>query len=181
MIGVLRSTRMHRLALAGLVAVTACRVSLSDETTGLTAGGGGGTACQVSTTSPSCIAADQQQPVTLGWIEQNIFRTSCNFAGCHNGDNTPQGKVDLRPGKSYAHLVDLASAVDPARKLVVAGDVKSSYLMLMLQDVAPAEANPPAQPPPADIGYMPQGANVALCCQKLDALERWIENGAPSD
>lgn len=177
---------MHRFVLAGLVAglatVTACRVSLSDETTtggGLT--GGGGSACEVSTTSPSCIAADQQQPVTLGWLEQNIFKTSCNFAGCHNGDNTPQGKVDLRPGMSYAHLVNFASAIDPTRKLVVAGDVKSSYLMFMLQDVAPADSTPPAQPPPADIGYMPQGANVALCCQKLDALERWIENGAPSN
>jgi hypothetical protein len=176
---------MRRSVLAGLVVVSACRVSLSDETTagddGLTGRGSNGRVCQVSTTSPSCIAADQQNPVTLTWIEQNIFRTSCNFAGCHNGDNTAQGKVDLRPGMSYAHLVDFASAIDPARNLIVAGDVKSSYLMFMLQDVAPADATPPAAPPPADIGYMPQGANAALCCQKLDAIERWIENGAPSD
>jgi hypothetical protein len=35
--------------------------------------------------------------------------------------------------------------------------------------------------PAADIGALPQGANIALCCQKLDVLERWLEAGAPSN
>jgi hypothetical protein len=70
--------------------------------------------------------------------------------------------------------------VDPTRKLVVPNDVKSSYLMLMVRDVPPAMATPPGTAPPGSIGYMPQGSTT-LCCQKLDALERWIMAGAPNN
>jgi hypothetical protein len=62
----------------------------------------------------------------------------------------------------------------------VPNDVQASYLMLMLGDVPPAMANPPGAPPPTSIGYMPQ-AQPALCCQKLDAIERWIMAGAPNN
>jgi len=52
----------------------------------------------------------------------------------------------------------------------------------MLRDVPPVMASPPASPPPGNVGYMPQGpASAALCCQKLDAIERWIESGAPNN
>jgi hypothetical protein len=113
------------------------------------------------------------------WIEQNIFMTACNFSGCHNGDNTAQGKVDLRATKSYAHLVNYASVVDPGRTLVVPNDVEASYLMLMLRDVPPAMASPPGKAPPGSVGFMPKDAGTTLCCQKLDTLERWITAGAP--
>jgi hypothetical protein len=167
---------------AGLVASLAggCRISLEDTDTGddsIT-----GRTCVVSTTSQPCLDAVNQNPVTLTWIEKNIFGTSCVFSGCHNGDPSLQGKVDLRAGKSYAHLVDYTSTLDPTRKLVVASDVQSSYLMLMLHDFSPDMATPAGGAPPADIGYMPQGTGgMPLCCQKLDALERWIQAGAPSN
>jgi hypothetical protein len=47
----------------------------------------------------------------------------------------------------------------------------------MLQDVAPANASPPAQGLPSP-GSMPQSSDP-LCCQKLEAIERWINAGAP--
>ena len=172
---------------AGLVLAGGCRAQLSDAPSlslgdEVDAGDGTGRNCNVSTTSSSCLAAAMQQPPTLTWIENNIFKTSCTFSGCHNGESTKQGKVDLRVGMSYAHLVGYASVIDTTRTLVVANDFHASYLMLMLHDFAPTAATPPGDPPPGDIGYMPQGTNnVPLCCQKLDALERWITAGAPNN
>lgn len=113
----------------------------------------------------------------LAWIEDNVFGPSCIFSGCHNGDtSTPQGKIDLRTGKSCASLVNFTSAIEPTRKLVIPNDVEASYLMLLLADVPPEMASPPGKVPEA--GLMPQGAPV-LCCQKLDAVRRWVEKGAP--
>ena len=85
------------------------------------------------------------------------------------------------PGASHAGLVDVASDIDPARKLVVPGKPKESYLLMMMQHFPPEEMEPtPATPPPN--GYMPQNAGgMVLCCQKLDAIERWIAAGAMND
>ncbi|HEX3760317.1 MAG TPA: hypothetical protein VHW23_16485 [Kofleriaceae bacterium] len=115
----------------------------------------------------------------LGFIEQKIFALSCNFSGCHDSPND-SGKLDLHAGGSHDHLVGVTSMIDATRKLVVPNDVQASYLMLMLRDVAPAMANPPGNSPPGSVGFMPQAAPT-LCCQKLDAIERWINAGAPNN
>jgi hypothetical protein len=167
---------MFRLVIVASL-LAGCRVSLEDTSSGddtIT-----GRACVVSTSSQPCMDATTHSD--LAWIEQKIFTASCTFSGCHNGDSSRAGMIDLRPGKSRAHLVDFASKLDPTRKLVVAGDVDASYAMLMLRDVPPAMASPPGSAPPGSIGYMPQGTGgTSLCCQKLDVLERWITAGAPS-
>jgi len=144
-----------------------CRISLEDS--GDT---GGGRSCQVSTTSQTCMDATSHSD--LAWIETNVFAPSCNFSGCH-GSATDLGKLDLRAGFSRAALVNVASKIEPARKLVVPNDIASSYLMLMLHDYAPDAATPPASAPAG--GYMPKDQD-SLCCQKLDAVERWIMAGA---
>jgi len=164
------------LLAASLVAsLSACRITLDDNETGDDVTGRN---CVVNTSSATCVAATMHQDLT--WIENNIFNTSCTFSGCHNGASSAAGKVDLRPRMSRAHLVGYASAIEPSRMLVVPNDVKSSYLMLMLHDFAPAEATPPGSAPDQSIGFMPMG-NMPLCCQKLDAIERWITAGAPSN
>jgi len=155
-----------------------CRISLEDNTNVEFAsdGGTGGRACSVSTTSPQCLSATTHSD--LAFIEQNIFAISCNFSGCHDSAGDA-GKLDLRAGMSHDHLVGVASRIDGTRTLVVPNDVAASYLLLMLRDVAPAMASPPGNPPPGSIGFMPQAAPI-LCCQKLDAIERWINAGAPN-
>jgi hypothetical protein len=163
---------MMRLVLVASL-LAGCRISLENTDMG---GSTTGRTCSVSTTSPACL--DAPNHADLAWIEPNIFAASCNFSGCHNGDNTVQGKVDLRPTKSFAHLVNAASVIEPTRKLVVPDDVEASYLMLMLRDVAPALANPPGTAP--SVGFMPKSTGSSLCCQKLETLERWIMAGAPS-
>jgi len=131
-------------------------------------------ACTDSTVAP-CMAATTHSD--LAWIETNIFESSCTFSGCHSSA-TDLGKFDLRVGVSYANLVGVSSIADPTRKLVVPNDVHASYLMLSLQDFPPEMATPPGVVPV--VGYMPQGAPI-LCCQKLEAIERWIMAGAPAN
>src|SRR5882672_12014400 len=157
-----------------------CRISLENYDTSIQdTDGGSGRACVVSSISQPCM--DATMHTDLAFLEQKVFAQSCNFSGCHDSA-TDSGKLDLRPGVSHDHLVGVSSQIDRTRMLVVPNDVAASYLMLMLRDVAPAVANPPAGPPPGNIGFMPQNAGSAgtLCCQKLDAIERWINAGAPN-
>jgi len=154
-----------------------CRISLEDNVALTVDADSSGRACAISTTSQPCLDATTHSD--LAFIEQKIFAPSCNFSGCHGSAND-SGKLDLRPGMSHDQLVGPSSKVDPTRKLVVPNDVAASYLMLMLRDVAPAMASPPGNPPPGNIGFMPQGSPTTLCCQKLEAIERWIKAGAPN-
>jgi hypothetical protein len=159
---------MMRLALAATL-LAGCRLSLENDAVARTCSDGTVQACTDAVNAPA----------TLAWIETNIFMMSCNFSGCHSGAAGNESPLDLSPGKSGAHLVNATSIEDQSRKLVVPNDVEASYLMLMLQDVAPADASPPAAglPPP---GSMPQ-SSAPLCCQKLEAIERWINAGAPTN
>lgn len=170
---------LRLVAIASLLAPLCggCRISLENYDTSIqTTDGGNGRACVVSSTSQPCIDATMHSD--LAFIEQKIFATNCNFSGCHDSP-TDSGKLDLRPGMSHDRLVGVSSQIDGTRKLVVPNDVAASYLMLMLRDVAPAMASPPGSPPPGNVGFMPQAAPT-LCCQKLEAIERWINAGAPN-
>jgi hypothetical protein len=144
----------------------------------LACGGGGDDPPGVDApVSAACQEATTYQD--LATIEDKIFKPSCIFSGCHNGANTPAGQLDLRAGMSHASLVDVASQIEPARRLVVAGDPAKSYLLLMMGAIAPGDADPPGNPPPANIGLMPQGTGgILLCPEKRDAVERWIAQGA---
>ena len=160
---------LRLLVIASLVA--ACRISLEPDEP---------RACVVNTTSALCVDAVNHSD--LKWIEANIFAPNCNLGGggaCH-ASASDGGKLGLQPGMSHDHLVNVTSMIDKTRKLVVPNDVNASYLMLMLRDIPPAMASPPASPPPGSVGYMPQGSTT-LCCQKLQALERWIMDGAPNN
>ena len=68
------------------------------------------------------------------------------------------------------------STFSPNHKLVVPGNPEASYLFFLMRGLPP-DAVTDFVEPPSDIGYMPQG-NETLCCQKLDAVERWIRAGA---
>jgi len=118
----------------------------------------------------------------FAWIENKIFLSNCFGSSCHTG-TTASGRIDLSAGKSYATLMGASgtggvmSNLDPTRVLVTPGNPAQSYLFYILHGIEPSEADPPAGPPPQDVGYMPMN-NATLCCQKLDAIERWITAGA---
>jgi len=172
---------MKTVLLAALAALAGCEYDLDacarDHTCQqLSTGDGGTVTCEMST-AQSCVAATSHQE--LSWIQTNIFNGQCTFSGCHNGGATPQGMVDLTMNQSYSHLVSFTSILEPTRTLVVPSDPKSSYLEVMLGIIAPGDATPPATPPRSDVGYMPEdNGGSLLCCQKLDAVDRWIMMGA---
>jgi hypothetical protein len=166
-----------RAVLCAVLILTACRIDLDH---GVDAGDG--RACKVST-APTCMDATTHSD--FAWIEQKIFLANCFGSSCH-GDSTASGKIDLSEGHSYAALMGptgmggVKSDVDPTRDLVVPFNPAKSYLFLMIRGVAPADADPPASPPPVSVGFMPM-ANAALCCQKIDVVERWITAGAANN
>ena len=126
----------------------------------------------------SCTAADSNQ--SLAWIEANIFEPNCGGASCHGvpaGGGAPFGRITLTTG-SHGKLVNVPATFAPGRTLVVPGNVAQSYLMVILKHTALEDADPSPAPAPSGDRYMPLGS-PAICCQKLDALARWIEAGAP--
>ena len=164
---------MLRFALVALLVTSACRHSLEDEPAARQ--------CMVVTTSPACVEAESMPEVssTLGWIEQNIFTPNCGGNSCHGmpaGGGMPTGRVVLTAA-SHDKLVDVDATFATGRKLVVPGDVAKSYLMVIMRHVPLDEADPAPAPAPSGDRYMPLGS-PAICCQKLDAMARWIEAGA---
>jgi hypothetical protein len=150
----------------------------------ITACGGGGNGNEDAgidaPPSAACLEAETYQ--NLANIESKIFKTSCVFSGCHNGGATDAGRMDLREGMAHTSIVDVDSEVQTGRKIVVAGNPAASYLLVMLGEIDPAEAEPPTSAPPATIGLMPQNAGgMLLCSQKRDAVVRWIQAGAADD
>lgn len=137
--------------------------------------GGGGTP---DAPSAACVEATTYQDIAK--IETAIFAAHCNFSGCHKAATTAS-ELELEPGSAHANLVNVASDLDPSRMLVVPGDPKSSYLLYMIEAVAPADMTPAAPAtPPTDEGFMPGRTAEPVCKEKRDAIHRWIEAGAPA-
>lgn len=170
---------MLRFALVALVATSACRLSLDDGSGPPPGPDGGGPACTVSTANPECLQAADMPAVsqTLSWIETNVFSKNCATTSCHGmtGGGVPGGGVVLTTA-SHDKLVNVDAKLAAGRKLVVAGNPKQSYLLVLMRQLALGEAEPPA-PAPRDNLYMPL-SSPPVCCQKLDAIERWIMAGA---
>jgi hypothetical protein len=170
-------------------------------------------ACRISLESPdpiveidapvSPVCMDATLHSDLKWIEENVFKGSCIFSGCHNGANNREGKLDLRPdgtpgiggipaatggpGRTAQFLVNVASEIDMTYKRVVPNEPNQSYLMMMIQHIKPTELTPPAAdtlPISQDgkpVPLMPQNTGGRkLCVEKRDAIQRWIVAGAPA-
>jgi hypothetical protein len=172
-------SRLRAIAVAlGLVTIPACRIVLDDtvEASSRT--------CSVGTVVACTDASSHQE---LSWLEMNVF-PNCTFSGCHNGAMTDAGRLDFQPGKAYASLVNVDSKIASGAalvgkaKIVTPMEPAKSYLLVMLRQLTPAQHDPPLDNPPASVGFMPQNAGGAVtCCQKLDAITRWIEEGAQNN
>jgi hypothetical protein len=105
----------------------------------------------------------------LAWIQSNLFSRSCSLPSCHRGSAATAGFLDLEAGRARGQLVDTASTSAGGWKRVVPGDAARSYLLVAIGQSA--------GPRPID-GVMPVGG-PALCADKREAIQRWIEAGAP--
>jgi hypothetical protein len=146
--------------------------------------------CKPSTSTQSCLDADAHSDFTF--IYTSTIKPKCIFSGCHDGSTAMTsmkgaGRLDFKKDQATAvtALVGNGSLIDPTRTLVVAGNPHQSLLMVMMGAIKPSEADPPMTAIPPDdkgntVGTMPQGSPI-ICCQKLDAIERWITAGATND
>lgn len=149
--------------------------------------------CMDNTIAPVCFQ-DAPMHSDFTWIKANIFDKNCFGSACHTSRGTAKLKLStdastqdppVTQDEAYMNLLGAdgtgaISTIDTTRRLVVPMDPHSSYIEFMTQFITGAEATPPASPPPSNIGFMPQ-ANPVLCCQKLEAIDRWIVAGAMND
>src|ERR1700704_622765 len=147
---------MYRLLLLVTVFTTVgCRIILDDD-------GGGGTGTDAD--SGPCTEALQHSD--LPWIQDNIFTKACAFSGCHKGNASSAGYLNLESGMSHTQLVGVATTTETGLMRVVVNSPPTSYLMTAIHDSSASG------PEPKD-GWMPQG-NPELCQEKKDAIGRWI-------
>ena len=103
------------------------------------------------------------------WIQHTIFDVSCAKAGCHAG-SSPDAGMNLSHGYSHAALVNVPSTHTDGWVRVKPGAPQESMLMVQIG----GEAGPPIE------GTMPWG-QPKLCDPQIDAIRRWIANGALND
>lgn len=168
---------MRAALLAALLAFGGCRYDLDKNQADANPTG---RACKV-TTSSSCMAAVDHSDFT--WIKDNIFAANCFGSSCHTGA-TASGKLDLTDDP-YTSLMGpdgmgKVANLDPNHQLVVPGDPAASYLFYIIRGLDADEDPGTFAEPPSSVGFMPM-SNATLCCQKIDAIERWITAGAMND
>jgi hypothetical protein len=162
---------MRAVLLAALLA-SGCKINLEHEEVDANVSG---RTCKVSTAAV-CKEADNHSE--FAWIKSNIFATNCFGSSCHSGA-TASGKLDLTDDPYTALMgatgTGTQSNLDPAHQRVVAGSPEASYLFFIIHGLEMNTGN--FAEPPSNVGYMPM-SNSTLCCQKIDALKRWITAGA---
>jgi hypothetical protein len=126
----------------------------------------------------SCASDETEAPLSsceeatahsdFAWIESNILKPGCDFAGCHRFPATSAHGLALDSGRGYSALVNQPSLEQVGKTLVVPGDPATSYLLTALgqgNGISPSD------------GVMPLGT-PRLCAEKVDAIRRWISAGA---
>jgi len=171
-----------RLALTVLVLAVGCRYDLDHQTVDAT--DTNARLCDVSPNVQSCLDAAQHSDLT--YIQSDILVPKCAITGsCHDGGHYPAGYLDFRTlASTYTSLVSNPSQIDTTRTIVVPGNSQQSFLSVMIGQIKQSEADPPLAAIPVGtdgnpVGTMPQNAGSVLCCQKVDAIARWIDAGAP--
>ena len=166
-----------RAVLFAVLIVTGCKIDLDHKESDANTSG---RTCKVST---AAICMEAETPTVhsdFTWIKTKVFAANCFGSSCHSG-TIASGKLDLTDDP-YTALMGTGAGKDannaPGHKLVVPGDPSMSYLFFMIHGLD--GKSHPFSDPPANVGYMPM-SNSTLCCQKIDAIERWILAGAMND
>ncbi|MBA3538689.1 MAG: hypothetical protein H0T79_03610 [Deltaproteobacteria bacterium] len=161
----------------------------------------GGTACRLDLDTPltykdvTCepldvpVCRDATEHSDFTWIHANVLAKNCNGTACHVDGGTNKDAARLKfddKALAYNTLVDpgdgpIMSQIQTDLPLIAKGEPERSYMLFLMKAVPRSEFVPSDIPePPKEAGYMPRG-NGILCCQKLDAVERWVAAGANND
>jgi hypothetical protein len=129
---------------------------------------GCGSGCPDGQVECDGVCIDEIEP-TLASIQAEVFSISCTASTCHDA-NLPEEMLDLSSlSASEESLINVASRQAPTKLRVAPSDSSASYLMNKLLGV--------------DIllgtTQMPQLDPDGLCDPKIDAIEQWIDDGAP--
>ena len=111
-------------------------------------------------------AFEVEQPVfaaTLSRIQEEIFTPTCATAGCHSGNNPPDGLL-LTAGDAWSNIVDV-DAVQMNLKRIAPGDPDNSYLVRKIQGTGIVANRMPLGAPP-------------LSQQEIDLVRQWVLEGA---
>jgi hypothetical protein len=103
---------------------------------------------------------------SLANVQTEVFDASCAFSSCHGGSQ-PTADLSLKPGESWAALVEVEAEEVTGATRVVPGDASASLLYRIL--LAP-EGNADRMPPGSEIE-----------ADRIDLVKRWIEEGAPAE
>lgn len=143
-----------------------CLSAIAIALTACGGGGGGGSSTSGGGTCTGSDYSDNCPPPTLqatfDSIQQNVFTPICT--ACHVGASAPQG-LRLDEANSYALLVGVASAEQPALQRVRPSDPDNSYLIQKLEGTA------------AVGGQMPLNG-TPLSRAQIDVIRQWITDGA---
>jgi hypothetical protein len=146
---------------------------------------GGGSASDASLPdaagpSPSCLEAENHSD--FAWLRDNVFFRSCaNFTSCHDRTQ-PAGNLDLTAEESYGNLVSVPSTYFTDWMRVQPNSCDTSYLMVRLRCHSETMAGGMScVQGPLDGGDLMPPNSAPICQQKVDAICRWIMNGAPND
>jgi hypothetical protein len=168
-----------RAALLAVVLAMGCRITLDEREVP--------SQCTAREDIPVCKEAESHSDFT--WLQDHVFSSNCSGDSCHNAPKNgqpPGGRITLTMD-AYATLmgtdgmgVKSQIASDDRWLVDPGGNAENSYLYFLLRGIYPEQGQPPFVEPPDDVGYMPQG-QMTLCCQKIEAVRRWIEAGAKND
>ena len=131
---------------------------------------GGDDGCPTGQVTCDGVCIDAVTPTLDGpnGVQAAVFSPSCAFSGCHGTEGMMQAGLELSSvAVSEANLVDVASTQVPSSLRVAPGESGESYLMnkILGVDILPTTQQMP-------IGGM-------LCEARLEAVRRWINDGAP--
>ena len=101
---------------------------------------------------------------------QPIFTQHCALSGCH-AEPEPKEDLDLTAGRSFSHLVNVASHGCPQFNRVKPGDPAASYVMFKL--LGPPQLCFSGERMPEDAPPLPAA--------ELTTIQTWIAEGAVND
>lgn len=125
-----------------------------------------------SSSTTTATVSNGVPPVTVSFaqLQTDIFSVCI---GCHTGalpaSGPLPGSMSLKPGDSYASLVNVDSQQQPALKRVLPGNAANSYLVRKLEGTAGISGE-----------RMPFGGPY-FDAATLDRLKAWINAGAPNN
>ncbi len=169
------------------VLVLGCRIDLDTPAA---------TPACVMSTNPVCLDAAGYQD--FGTITNKILNRNCTGSSCHEESSSSMKarRLVFDKGKATAWLTlvnnpndgrinaagQVLSDIEQGDEipLVDPGHPETSYLNFAMHGIAVHDFGFSVASPPPQVGFMPYSGDT-LCCQKLDAVNRWITAGAPND